>query len=99
MCPKILTSNITHELIPVFNFLSHDLKIPDHNFRKVINKCPRLLISSVEDQLKPAFLFLKRLGFRDLVPLAYQDCVLLVSNVKNTLMPKLDYLIGLGVSK
>ncbi|KAI3800758.1 hypothetical protein L1987_28852 [Smallanthus sonchifolius] len=99
MCPKILTANINNELIPVFNFLSHDLKIPNHNYRKVINKCPRLLVSSVENQLKPALYYLKRLGFRDLGALAYQDCVLLVSNVENTLMPKLDYLISLGFSK
>lgn len=96
MCPKILTAT---DLLPVFNFLSHDLKIPDHNYRKVINKCPRLLVSSVKDQLKPALSYLQRLGFRDLHALAYQDCVLLVSNVENTLIPKLDYLIGLGFSK
>ncbi|KAL8192302.1 hypothetical protein R6Q57_027969 [Mikania cordata] len=99
MCPKILTANINNELIPVFNFLSHDLNIPDHNYRKVINKCPRLLVSSVENQLRPALFYLRRLGFRDLGALAYQDCVLLVSNVENTLMPKLDYLISLGFSK
>ncbi|KAK9064318.1 hypothetical protein SSX86_015698 [Deinandra increscens subsp. villosa] len=99
MCPSILTANINHQLIPVFNFLSRDLNIPDHNYRRVINKCPRLLVSSVEDQLKPALFYLKRLGFRDLGALAYQDCVLLVSNVENTLMPKLDYLISLGFSK
>ncbi|KAL7592315.1 transcription termination factor MTEF1, chloroplastic [Lactuca sativa] len=99
MCPQILTSTITNDLIPIFNFLSHDLKIPDHNFRRVINKCPRLLVSSVENQLKPALFYLQRLGFRDLGALAYQDCVLLVSNVENTLIPKLDYLIGLGFSK
>lgn len=99
MCPKILTANINNELIPVFNFLSYDLNVPDHSYRKVINKCPRLLVSSVEDQLKPALFYLKRLGFCDLEALAYQDCVLLVSNVENTLVPKLDYLISLGFSK
>ncbi|KAF5810741.1 putative transcription regulator mTERF family [Helianthus annuus] len=99
MCPKILTANIDNELIPVFNFLSRDLNVPDHNYRKVINKCPRLLVSSAENQLRPALFYLKRLGFRDLAALAYQDCVLLVSNVENTLMPKLDYLISLGFSK
>lgn len=99
MCPKILTADITEELEPVFNFLAHDLNVPDYNYRKVINKCPRLLVSSVKDQLKPALFYLKRLGFRDLRALAYQDCVLLVSNVEHTLMPKLDYLISLGFSK
>ncbi|KVH89413.1 transcription termination factor MTEF1, chloroplastic [Cynara cardunculus var. scolymus] len=99
MCPKILTATITTDLLPVFNFLSHNLKIPDHNYRKVINKCPRLLVSSAKDQLEPALSYLQRLGFRDLQALAYQDCVLLVSNVENTLIPKLDYLIGLGFSR
>nr|XP_043619132.1 transcription termination factor MTEF1, chloroplastic [Erigeron canadensis] len=99
MCPKILTASIDNELAPVFRFLSHDLNVPDYNFRRVINKCPRLLVSSVKDQLKPALFYLKRLGFRDLNALAYQDCVLLVSNVENTLMPKLNYIVSLGFSR
>ncbi|KAJ1437000.1 Transcription termination factor, mitochondrial/chloroplastic [Sesbania bispinosa] len=99
MCPKILTSDIKTDLNPVFDFLLHDLKVPDHNFRKVINKCPRLLTSSVIDQLKPALFYLKRLGFKDLAPLAYQDSVLLVSSVERTLIPKLKYLENLGFSK
>ncbi|XP_071700958.1 transcription termination factor MTEF1, chloroplastic-like [Rutidosis leptorrhynchoides] len=99
LCPNILTSNINNDLIPVFNFLSCDLNVPEHNYRKVITKCPRLLVSSVEHQLKPVFHYLKRLGFRDLEALAYQDCVLLVLNVEKTLIPKLDYLISLGFSK
>ncbi|KAK6150085.1 hypothetical protein DH2020_017610 [Rehmannia glutinosa] len=99
MCPTILTSDIKTDLNPVFNFLSYDLKVPDQNFRKVINKCPRLLISSVRDQLKPALFYLRRLGFRDLHALAYQDPILLVSNVEKTLIPKLDYFVSLGFSK
>ncbi|PIN11855.1 hypothetical protein CDL12_15538 [Handroanthus impetiginosus] len=99
MCPTILTSDIKTELNPVFNFLSYDLKVPDQNFRKVINKCPRLLISSVRDQLKPALFYLQRLGFKDLHALAYQDPILLVSSVEKTLIPKLDYLVSLGFSK
>lgn len=99
MCPKILTSDIRTDLNPVFNFLYLDLKVPEHNFRKVINKCPRLLISSVKDQLKPALFYLKRLGFKDLDALAYQDAILLVSSVEQTLIPKLDYLMSLGFSR
>ncbi|XP_073035640.1 transcription termination factor MTEF1, chloroplastic isoform X2 [Primulina eburnea] len=99
MCPKILTSDIKSELNPVFHFLSFDLKVPDQNFRKVINKCPRLLISSVRDQLKPALFYLHRLGFKDLHALAYQDPILLVSSVERTLIPKLNYLTSLGFSK
>ncbi|CAM8932939.1 unnamed protein product [Rhodiola kirilowii] len=96
MCPKILTCSISSDLIPVFNFLAQDLKVPEQNFRGVINKCPRLLISCVKDQLKPALLYLRRLGFKDLEALAYQDPVLLVSSVENTLIPKLNYLTEQG---
>ncbi|KAF7119311.1 hypothetical protein RHSIM_Rhsim13G0117100 [Rhododendron simsii] len=99
MCPQILTSNIKSDLIPVFNFLFHDLRVPETNFRSVINKCPRLLACSVRDQLKPALFYLQRLGFRDLKALAYQDPILLVSSVENTLIPKLDYLGELGFSR
>lgn len=99
MCPQILTSDIKSDLIPVFNFLFHDLRVPETNFRSVINKCPRLLASSVRDQLKPALFYLQRLGFRDLKALAYQDPILLVSSVENTLIPKLDYLGELGFSR
>lgn len=99
MCPKILTSNIKNDLIPVFQLLSCDLQVPSYNFRKVINKCPRLLACSVEDQLKPALFYLKRLGFTDLDALAYQDAILLVSSVENTLIPKLNYLMSLGFSR
>lgn len=99
MCPKILTSSIKSELSPVFDFLSHELQVPDRSFRKVINKCPRLLTSSVKDQLKPALFYLQRLGFKDLLALAYQDSVLLVSNVERTLIPKLKFLENLGFSK
>lgn len=99
MCPQILTSDIKTDLIPVFNFLFHDLKVPETNFRSVINKCPRLLTSSVRDQLKPALFYLQRLGFRDLKALAYQDPVLLVSSVENTLIRKLDCLVELGFSR
>ncbi|PIN22446.1 hypothetical protein CDL12_04845 [Handroanthus impetiginosus] len=99
MCPKILTSDIKSEINPVFNFLSSDLRVPDQNFRKVINKCPRFLISSVRDQLEPALFYLQRLGFKDLHALAYNDPILLVSNVEKTLIPKLDYLVSLGFSR
>lgn len=99
MCPKLLTSNIRTDLIPVFDFLSQDLNIPEQSFRRVINKCPRLLVCSVRDQLKPALIFLQRLGFEDLEALAYQDPILLVSSVEKTLIPKLEYLMGLGMSR
>ncbi|XP_052179635.1 transcription termination factor MTEF1, chloroplastic [Diospyros lotus] len=100
MCPKILTSSIQSDLVPVFSFLSTHLHVPDHSFRRVINKCPRLLVSSVRDQLKPALFYLQRLGFKDLEALAFQDPVLLVSSVEKTLIPKLEYLVvGLGFSK
>ncbi|OWM85503.1 hypothetical protein CDL15_Pgr019127 [Punica granatum] len=114
MCPRILSSDIRSDLAPVFAFLSQDLKVPEHGFRRAVNKCPRLLVSSVPDQLKPALFYLQRLGFKDLqamtelpcpalplcliinTALAYQDPVLLVSSVENTLIPKLKYLESIG---
>ncbi|KAL2338240.1 hypothetical protein Fmac_012686 [Flemingia macrophylla] len=91
MCPKILTSDIKTDLNPVFDFILQELKVPEHSFRRVVNKCPRLLTSSVKDQLRPAFIYLRRLGFKNLEALAYQDSVLLVPNVENTLNPKLKF--------
>ncbi|KAK8919245.1 hypothetical protein KSP39_PZI021227 [Platanthera zijinensis] len=99
MCPKILTSSVAADLIPVFAFLSRDLNIPDSDFRRVINKCPRFLASSVRDQLRPALIFLQRLGFKDAASLAYHDPVLLVSSVENTLMAKLQHLVVMGLSR
>ncbi|XP_068657287.1 transcription termination factor MTEF1, chloroplastic [Aristolochia californica] len=99
MCPKIITSDVRTQLLPVFTFLSQDLKVPESNFRRTINKCPRLLASSVEDQLKPTLFYLQRLGLRDISTLAYQDSVLLVSSVEKTLIPKLDFLTSVGYTR
>ncbi|KAG9439381.1 hypothetical protein H6P81_019546 [Aristolochia fimbriata] len=99
MCPTILTSDVRTQLLPVFAFLSQDLKVPESNFRRTIRKCPRLLASSVEDQLRPALFYLQRLGFRDTNALAYQDSVLLVSSVEKTLMPKLEFLMSVGYTR
>ncbi|KAK9164433.1 hypothetical protein Syun_005335 [Stephania yunnanensis] len=99
MCPSLLTASIPRDLVPVFDFLSHDLHVPDHKLRKVINKCPRLLVSSVRDQLKPALMYLHRLGIRDLEALACRDAVLLVSSVERTLMPKLEWLVEAGFTR
>ncbi|KAK4709840.1 hypothetical protein R3W88_004353 [Solanum pinnatisectum] len=85
MYPTILTSDVRSELNLGFNLLSKDLRVPEDNFRKVINKCPRLLICSVKDQLKPTLFYLQRLGFTDVHHLAYQDPILLVSSVENNL--------------
>ncbi|PKU71569.1 transcription termination factor MTEF1, chloroplastic [Dendrobium catenatum] len=99
MCPRVLTSSIGKDLVPVFKFLSRDLKVPDPDLRRVIKKCPRFLISDVRDQLRPALIYLQRLGFKDVTALAFHDPVLLVSSVENTLMPKLQHLMGLGLSR
>lgn len=58
-----------------------------------------MLVSSVRDQLKPALFYLQRLGFDNLDALAYQDPILLVSNVEKTLIPKLNCLVSFGFSK
>lgn len=99
MCPRVLTSSVNKDLVPVFTFLSRDLKIPDSYFCRVIRKCPRFLVSDVQDQLQPALIYLQRLGFKNVTALAFHDPVLFVSSVENTLMPKLHHLMGLGLSR
>ncbi|XP_074587714.1 transcription termination factor MTEF1, chloroplastic-like [Curcuma longa] len=99
MCPSVLTASVPADLAPVFAFLSRDLGVAPADHRRVVNKCPRLLASSVPHQLRPALLYLRRLGFRDLAWLAHHEPVLLVSSVDRTLMPKLDFLVGLGLSQ
>ncbi|OWM63850.1 transcription termination factor MTEF1, chloroplastic-like [Punica granatum] len=96
MCPRILTSDVEADIDPVFHFLSNELWVPENQFRRVINKCPRLLSVGVDAQLKPALDYLKRIGFRNLKALAYQDPILLVSSVERTLIPKLKYLESIG---
>ncbi|XP_020586555.1 transcription termination factor MTEF1, chloroplastic isoform X2 [Phalaenopsis equestris] len=99
MCPRVMTSSIGKDLVPVFKFLSCDLKVPDSEFRRVIKKCPRFLVCDVRDQLRPALIYLQRLGFKDVTALAFHDPVLFVSSVENTLMPKLQHLMRLGLSR
>lgn len=53
----------------------------------------------MRDQLKPALFYLQRLGFKDLEALAYNDCILLVSSVEKTLIPKLKHIESLGLSR
>ncbi|XP_006650689.2 transcription termination factor MTEF1, chloroplastic-like [Oryza brachyantha] len=99
MCPSLLTASVRADLRPVFAFLTDDLGVPDTAYRRVVVKCPRVLACSVRDQLRPALLYLRRLGFRDGRALAFQDPILLVSSVERTMIPKLDFLAGLGMSR
>jgi mTERF domain-containing protein, mitochondrial len=98
MCPSVLTASVRADQRPVFAFLSEDLGVPETAHRRVIVKCPRLLACSVRDQLRPALMYLRRLGFRDTRALALQDSILLVSGVERTMIPKLEFLAGLGMS-
>ncbi|KAL5218020.1 hypothetical protein ABZP36_018704 [Zizania latifolia] len=99
MCPSLLTASVRADLRPIFAFLTDDLGVPDTAYRRVIVKCPRVLACSVRDQLRPALLYLRRLGFRDARALAFQDPILLVSSVERTMIPKLEFLAGLGMSR
>lgn len=99
MCPSVLTASVRGDLRPVFTFLSDDLGVPEAAHRRVIIKCPRLLACSVRDQLRPALTYLRRLGFRDNRALAFQDPILLVTSVERTMLPKLEFLAGLGMSR
>ncbi|KAL6636801.1 hypothetical protein ACP70R_024373 [Stipagrostis hirtigluma subsp. patula] len=99
MCPSVLTASVRAHLRPVFAFLSDDLGVPEAAHRRVVVKCPRVLACSVRDQLRPALIYLRRLGFRDTRALALQDPILLVSSVERTMVPKLEFLAGLGMSR
>ncbi|XP_078163568.1 transcription termination factor MTEF1, chloroplastic-like [Carex rostrata] len=99
MCPNIITASIKDDLEPVFDFLSKDLEIPESNFYMIIKKCPRLLDCSARDQLKPALNYFQRLGIKDKFGFAYRHPVLLVLNVEKTIMPKVDFLMSLGLSQ
>ncbi|KAI3825077.1 hypothetical protein L1987_06553 [Smallanthus sonchifolius] len=96
MYPQLLTSDPHTDLYPIFDFLLADVGLQFYDVRKSIIRCPRLLICSVEDQLKPTLWFLKKLGFVGPNRITSQTTMLLVSNVRTTLMPKLEYLMGLG---
>lgn len=98
MCPHVLTSSIDQDLVPVFNFLVYEVKIPQEHIRKTINRCPRILTSSVKDRLRPALYYLLRLGFPNIRLVDCSNTILLVSSVENTLIPKLEYLKSLGFS-
>ncbi|KAF3329793.1 mTERF [Carex littledalei] len=99
MCPNIITASIKDDLQPTFDFLSKDLEVPKKNFYMVIKKCPRLLDCSARDQLKPALNYFQRLGIKDKFGFAYRYPVLLVLNVEKTIMPKVDFLMSLGLSQ
>ncbi|KAL6192776.1 hypothetical protein ACLB2K_033862 [Fragaria x ananassa] len=93
MHPELLTADPHLRLYPVFDFLLHEARIPFPDIRKSIVRCPRLLVCDVTTQLHPALLFLTQLGLR----VTCQTTVLLVSSVKGTLVPKIEYLESLGL--
>ncbi|KAK4779929.1 hypothetical protein SAY87_016035 [Trapa incisa] len=96
MYPQLLTSDPYSDLYPVFDFLLNEVRLPFHDIQKSIVRCPRLLICSVPDQLRPTLSFLRSFGFDGPHAITCQTTVLLVSNVKLTLLPKIEYLQGLG---
>lgn len=55
------------------------------------------MVCSVPDQLRPTLSFLRSIGFVGANKITCQTTVLLVSNVKFTLFPKIEYLQSLGL--
>lgn len=96
MYPELLTSDPYDDIYPIFDFLINVVQIPFPDIRKAIIRCPRLLVSDPETQLKSAFRFLTELGFSGPNRLTAQTTVLLVSSVEYTLIPKIEFLVGLG---
>lgn len=97
MYPELLTSDPYADIYPIFDFLLNTVEIPFPDIRKSIIRCPRLLVSDPETQLKPSFEFLTQLGFSGPNRLTSQTTLLLVSSVEFTLIPKIEYLVGLGL--
>ncbi|CAL9053962.1 unnamed protein product [Musa banksii] len=90
MDASLLTCDPGAHPLPVFRFLIAPVAIPLPDLRKAVGLCPRLLVSSVSEELRPALHFLRRRRRR--------TTLLLVSSVEDALLPKLDYLRGLGFS-
>ncbi|XP_051146207.1 transcription termination factor MTEF1, chloroplastic [Andrographis paniculata] len=97
MHPELLTSDPYTEIYPIFDFLLNTVRIPFHEIRKSIIRCPRLLVSDLEAQLKPTFEFLTRFGFSGRNRITSRTSLLLVSSIEFTLIPKIEYLLGLGL--
>ncbi|KAB1208102.1 hypothetical protein CJ030_MR7G013041 [Morella rubra] len=98
MHPQLLTSDPHSDIYPVFDFLLNEVHIPFPDLPKSIVRCPRLLVCSVTDQLRPALSFLRDLGFVGRNSITCQTTLLLVSSVEGTLLPKIQYLLSLGLS-
>ncbi|URE13969.1 transcription termination [Musa troglodytarum] len=81
--PSLLTCDPSAHLLPFFRFLLGPVAIPLPDLRKTVGRFSGLLASS----LRPAFHVLRR-----------RTTLLLVSTVEDTLLPKLDYVRGLGFS-
>ncbi|KAL2321060.1 hypothetical protein Fmac_030029 [Flemingia macrophylla] len=70
----------------------------ENDLPRIFGTCPKILTSDIRTDLNPVFDFILQ-DLKDLVALANQDSILLVSNVENTLIPKLKFLETLGLSK
>lgn len=97
MYPQLLTADPYYDVYPILDFLLNTVQIPFSEIRKSITRCPRILVSDLETQLMPTFDFLTELGFVGPSKLTAQTTLLLVSSVEYTLIPKIEYLKGLGI--
>lgn len=99
MCPEVMTSNPEEDLKPVFIFLLREVTVTASDIPSFISSCPKLLTCSVKDQLRPTFYYLvRRLGFKDLHLPTCQNSFLLASSVEGKLIPKIEYIQGMGFS-
>ncbi|KAL7148956.1 hypothetical protein ABFS83_05G008200 [Erythranthe nasuta] len=97
MYPQLLTADPYDDIYPILDFLLHTVELPFSEIRKSITRCPRILVCHPESQLKPTFSFLSEFGFAGPNKLTSQTTLLLVSNVESTLMPKIEFLVNLGI--
>ncbi|PIN13769.1 Mitochondrial transcription termination factor, mTERF [Handroanthus impetiginosus] len=97
MYPTLLTADPYGDIYPIFDFLLNTVEIKFPEFRRAVIRCPRLLVTDPEARLKPTFEFLTQFGFSGPNRLTSQTTLLLVSSVEFTLIPKIEYLVGLGL--
>ncbi|ERN16168.1 hypothetical protein AMTRI_Chr11g95560 [Amborella trichopoda] len=95
MCPEILISSVSKDLLPVITFLLREVNVLGSNIRKVIIRRPRLLACSVEKQLRPTLYYLQSIGIEEV----HKYTSLLSCSVEQKFLPRIQYFREVGFSR
>ncbi|KAL4015805.1 hypothetical protein IC575_023407 [Cucumis melo] len=92
-CPRILVSDLDHQLRPALKFL-RDLGFV--GLKAITCQTTLLLVSNVEHTLLPKIQFLENLGLshEDVVNMVLRSPGLLTYSIQNNLVPKVNYFLG-----